>query len=411
MTGGRVGQTEAIEGPWVVVITDETIAEVRAGPLRPGDPDDVTDVGTALATPGLVDPHTHLCFAGDRSAEAAARSRGERYTGGGILDTVRATSEASDEDVVALTRARLVSAAASGTTTIEVKSGYGLDAEAELRLLRVIAEAAAGMPIRVLRTYLGAHAVPEGSTAAAHADAVIATIPDVAADADFADVFCEPRLFDLALTRGILAAGQTHGLGLRLHADQLERSGAALLGIEMGALSVDHLEQASPEDARALGASTTVATVLPGPALMLREGLPPIRALVEAGACVAIGTDANAGTFGAASMPLAIGLAVAIGLSVDEALWAATAGAARSLGLGGRVGALAPGAAADLVAWDAEHEGAFALRLDAVAPVARSFGGVHAALVDRLEYAEDSLAALRGRDERNSTVAWSEVRR
>jgi imidazolonepropionase len=385
MTGRSVGQTEAIEGSWVVIVSDGAIAEVRPGGLRPGDPEEVTDVGTALVTPGLVDPHTHLCFAGDRAAEAAARSRGERYTGGGILHTVRATVAASDTTLVASTRARLEAAAASGTTTIEVKSGYGLTADQELRHLRVIAEAAAGLPIRVLRTYLGAHAVPEGSTARGQAEAVIAALPQVAPHADFIDVFCEPRLFDLELTREILAAGRAHGLRSRLHADQLERSGAAMLGIEMGALSVDHLEQASVDDARVLAASTTVATVLPGPALMLRAGLPPVRALVEVGATVAIGSDANAGTFGAPSMPLAIGLAVAIGFAVDEALWAATAGAARSLGLSGHVGVLAPGAAADIVAWDAEHEGAFALRLGAVTLTRRWFGGARAAAVDRLE--------------------------
>jgi imidazolonepropionase len=197
----------------------------------------------------------------------------------------------------------------------------------------------------------------------------------VAPQADFIDVFCEPALFDLALTRGILAAGRAHGLGLRLHADQLERSGATLLGIEMGALSVDHLEQASADDARALGASRTVATILPGPALLLRAGPPPVRALLDAGACVAIGSDANAGTWGVQSMPLAVGLGVALGFSVDEALWAATAGAARALGLGGVVGTLRSGAAADLVAWDAEHEGAFALRVGAVRPLTRWFAG------------------------------------
>ena len=143
MTGPRVGSTDVIEGPWVAVLADGRVAEVRAGGLRPGDPDDVDDVGGALVTPGLVDPHTHLVFAGDRSDEAAARSRGERYSGGGILRTVRATAAASDEDLVAATRARLLAAAASGTTTIEVKSGYGLTAAAELRLLRLIAEAAA----------------------------------------------------------------------------------------------------------------------------------------------------------------------------------------------------------------------------------------------------------------------------
>jgi imidazolonepropionase len=375
MTGGRVGQTEALEGPWVIVISDGVIAEVRGGGLRPGDPAEVTELGTALVTPRLVDPHTHLCFAGDRAAEAAARSHGKRYTGGGILETVRATNAATDTELVALTRVRLDAAAASGTTTIEVKSGYGLSAEAELRLLRIIAEAAAGLPIRVQRTYLGAHAVPEGSTAAAQADAVIAALPDVAPLADHIDVFCEPALFDLGMTRRILETARSHGLGLRLHADQLQRSGAALLGVELGALSVDHLEQASPDDARALASSGTVATILPGPALLLRAGLPPARALLDAGATVAIGSDANAGTFGTASMPLAIGLGVAVGFSVDEAIWAATAGAARSLGLGGRVGCLRPGAAADIVAWDAEHEGTFALRVGAVTSLRRWFAG------------------------------------
>jgi imidazolonepropionase len=212
---------------------------------------------------------------------------------------------------------------------------------------------------------------------------VIEALPRLAPEADFIDVFCEPALFDAGLTREILEAGRAHGLGLRLHADQMERSGAALLGIAMGALSVDHLEQASADDACALGASRTVATLLPGPALLLRGGLPPVRALLEAGACIAIGSDANAGTFGVASMPLAIGLGVAIGLSVDEALWAATAGAAHSLGLGDRVGSLRAGASADLVAWDAEHEGAFALRLGDVAPMSRWFKDtVQASLLD-----------------------------
>jgi imidazolonepropionase len=229
--------------------------------------------------------------------------------------------------------------------------------------------------MRVLRTFLGAHAVPAGSTPRAQTDEVLAALPDVAAEADFIDVFCEPSLFDLGLTREILAAGRRHGLGLRLHADQLRRSGAALLGVELGALSVDHLEHASADDARIIAGSGTVATILPGPALLMRSAVPPVRALVEAGACVAVGSDANAGTFGSPSMPLAVGLAVALGLSVEEALWAACAGSARSLGLDGRVGVIEPGAAADLVAWDAGHEGDFALRLGDVAARVRWFAG------------------------------------
>ena len=376
MSGDRSRGLDAIEGPWSVLIQDGLVSEVREGPLRPGDPDEVTDIGLALCTPGLVDPHTHLCFAGDRSDEAAARSRGEPYSGGGILRTVAASSAASDDELVRLTRRRLRRALASGTTTIEVKSGYGLGAEQELRMLRCIRLAAHPLPMRVVRTYLGAHAVPAGSSPAGQAQAVIGALPLVAPEADQIDVFCEPTMFDLGLTRMILDAGRAYGLGLRLHADQLQRSGAALLGADMGVLSVDHLEQLTAEDADALAATDTVATILPGPALLLRGGVPPVAALLASGAILAIGSDANAGTFGEPSMALAIGLAVMLGFPVEDALWAATAGAARSLGLAGTTGRLAIGMAADIVAWDAAHEGAFAMRPGAVSPVAMWIAGI-----------------------------------
>jgi len=375
MSGAETGETGLIEGPWVITLHEGAIHEVRLGRLRPGDPEKVVDVGTALCTPGLVDPHTHLIYAGDRSDEIAARSRGERYDGGGILRTVAATTAAGDAELVSATRARLLDAAAAGTTTIEVKSGYGLATEAELRLLQLIRVAAAGLALRTRRTFLGAHAVPAGSTPSEQAEVVIEALPTVAPEADHIDVFCESHLFDLALTRRIATAGAAHGLSLKLHADQLEHTGAALLGAELGALSVDHLEQAVASDARALAATSTVPTILPGPALMLGAGMPPVRALLDAGACVAIGSDANAGTFGQPSMPLAIGLAVALGFSIHEALWAATAGAARSLGLAECVGSITPGAAADIVAWDAEHEGVFAFRLGGVDPAWTWFGG------------------------------------
>lgn len=375
MTGRGVGGTEALLGPWVVLVDDGLVVEVRSGGLRPGDPEAVEDVGEALVTPGLVDPHTHLIHAGDRSDEAAARSRGDAYTGGGILRTVATTTSAGDAELVRLTRERLADAASSGTTTIEVKSGYGLTAAQETRLLRLVATAAAGLPIRVRRTFLGAHAVPVGSSVGEQAEAVVESLPQVAPHAEFIDVFCEPALFDLSVTRTIAEAGARHGLRLKLHADQLERSGAALLGAELGAVSVDHLEQLTDVDARALAATPTVATVLPGPALMLRAGVPPVRALIDAGANVAIGSDANAGTFGEPSMPLAIGLAISLGFSIEEALWAATAGAAAALGMAGSAGCLQPTAPADIVAWEAEHEGAFALRLGSVRPHRRWFAG------------------------------------
>ena len=375
MSGAATGATGAIDGPWVMVIERDRVLEIRAGELQPGDPETVEDVGAALVTPGLVDSHTHLMFAGDRSDEAAARSRGQRYTGGGILRTVAATVAASDEELVRETRLRLLSALGRGTTTIEVKSGYGLEPAQERRLLRLIADAADGLPLRVRRTHLGAHAIPAGSDPQAQQEAILETLPEMAGAADYIDVFCEPDIFDLEATRAIAEAGARIGLPLKLHADQLERSGAALLGVELGALSVDHLEQITTDDARALAASSTVATILPGPALMLRGGLPPARALLDAGATVAVASDANAGTFGEPSMPLTIGLAVALGFTIDEAVWAATAGGAGALGLDGGIGRLLPGAYADVVAWDTEHEGAFAQRLGGVRPLWTWFGG------------------------------------
>lgn len=375
MSGARTGDTGAIEGPWVLAIEDGRVLEIRRGRPRVDDPQLVEDVGSALVTPGLVDSHTHLLYAGDRSDEAAARSRGERYTGGGILRTVAATVAAADDELVAGLRRRLLTARAHGATTIEVKSGYGLETGQELRLLRLITVAAAGLPLRVRRTYLGAHAVPAGMTAAQQAAAVIEALPLVAPEADHIDVFCEPTLFDLRLTRAMAVAGAEHDLPLKLHADQLERSGAALLGAELGALSVDHLEQITVADAQAIAASDSVATILPGPALMLGAGTPPARALLDAGALVAIASDANAGTFGEPSMSLAIGLAVALGFTIDEAMWAASAGGAEALGLGTEVGRLVPGARADVVAWDAEHEGAFVQRPGGVRPARTWFGG------------------------------------
>lgn len=375
MDGPTTGATGVIDGPWLLLIEDGRVAEVRAGTPRAGDPEIIEDVGSALVTPGLVDSHTHLIYAGDRSDEAAARSRGDHYTGGGILRTVAATVAASDDELVRETRRRLLSARASGTTTIEVKSGYGLEWVEERRLLRLIADAAEGLPLRVRRTYLGAHAIPAGSDAATQAEMIVETLPRLASEADHLDVFCEPDIFGLDLTQAIAEAGALEGLPLKLHADQLQRSGAALLGARLGALSVDHLEQMSADDAVILGRTPTVATILPGPALMLGAGLPPARALVEAGATVAVGSDANAGTYGQTSMPLAIGLATTLGLTIDEAMWAATAGGARALGLSGAVGTLTPGAEADIVAWDAEHEGAFALRLGGPEPVWTWLGG------------------------------------
>lgn len=338
------------------------------------------DLGAALVTPGLVDSHTHPVFAGDRSDEAAARLEGAPYTDGGILRTVRATRLADDETLERLVEQRLRRALAAGTTTVECKSGYGLSLAEEVRHLRIIGRVADRLPIRVVRTFLGAHAVPPE---AASLDAYVAEltgemIPAVAHEglAEFVDVFADAGFFDIDATERIGRAALDAGLGLRLHAEQLRRTGAVELGVRLGATSVDHLEQLDDAGVRALAGSTTVATLLPAPAVVLRDRLPPARALLDSGATVALASDANAGTYGGfGSMPLVVGLgATLLGLGATEALEAATAGSARALGRRD-LGGLEVGGAADLVAWDAEHEGAFALRLGAVTPLRVWIGG------------------------------------
>jgi imidazolonepropionase len=370
---GRLLMPEPYDGasPWAILVRDGRIERIGARAALP-DADDTVEVGAALVTPGLVDAHTHPVFAGDRSDEAAARLAGARYDGGGILRTVAATRAAPDAELDALVEGRMRAALAAGTTTMECKSGYGLSTAEELRALRIVQQAAARVPLRVVRTFLGAHAIPAEATSSVEYAVIVAEemLPAVAAEglADFCDVFCDVGFFTPDDAERILGTAAALGLGIRMHADQLERTGAAELGVRLGASSVDHLEQLDEAGVASLAGSRTVATLLPGPALVLRDRLPPARALLDAGAKVALASDANAGTFGAwGAMPLVIGLGAALlGMTVAEALTAATAGGAAALDLVGDRGVLAPGAAADLVAWDAEHEGAFALQLGSV---------------------------------------------
>lgn len=361
--------------PWALLIVDGRIAWAGPSAEAPRTDAERVDLGSALVTPGLVDSHTHPVFAGDRADEAAARLEGAAYTDGGIIATVRATRGASDATLEALVEARLRTALAAGTTTVECKSGYGLSVDEELRHLRIIGRVAERVPVRVIRTLLAAHAVPpEASSMAAYAAHVAEDIiPAAAAEhlAEFVDVFCDEGFFDLAATERIGRAATAANLGVRLHADQLSLSGAAELGARLGAASVDHLEQLDAPGVHALAHSATVATLLPAPAMVLRGRMPPARALLDAGARVALASDANAGTFGAfGAMPMVVGLgATLLGMTVTEALTAATAGGSTALRRGNEIGALRVGMAADLVAWDAEHEGAFALRLGAVRPL------------------------------------------
>jgi imidazolonepropionase len=368
--------------PWALLIRDGRIGWVGSPDEAPAV-DQWEDLGSALVSPGLVDSHTHPVFAGDRADEAAARLEGQPYAAGGILRTVAATRQATDAELQALVEDRFRAALAGGTTTLEAKSGYGLATVEELRALRLIGAAAAAAGIRVVRTFLGAHALPpEAESLEAYVATVIEDmLPAVADEAEFCDVFCDRGFFTPAQAEAILTAARGHGMGLKLHADQLARTGAAELGVRLGATSVDHLEQLDAAGVRALAASATVATLLPGPALAMRDRLPPARALLEAGASVALATDANAGTYANPSMPLVIGLgATVLGMTVQEAFAAATAGGAAAIGLSHQIGVLREGMAADLVAWDAEHEGAFALRLGGVAPARMWIGGEERAL-------------------------------
>jgi imidazolonepropionase len=376
---GRLLTPEPYDGllPWAVVVREGVVAWV--GPRTDAPPtDDEIDLGAALVTPGLVDAHTHPVYAGDRSDEAAARLAGEPYSGGGILRSVAATRAASDAELEALVEARLRAQLHSGTTTVECKSGYGLSTAEELRHLRLLARVADRVPVRVVRTFLGAHAIP--SEDAGYVERVIdEMIPAVAAEglAEFCDVFCDAGFFSVANAERILLAAAAHGLRLRMHADQLASIGASDLAVRLAVVSADHLEQLDLAGVARLAQSGVVATLLPGPALVMRDRLPPARALLDAGASVALASDANAGTFGGwGAMPLVMGLgATLLGMTASEALRAATTGGAAALGLAGRRGRIGPGTDADMVAWDADHEGAFALRLGGVRAIQVLVGG------------------------------------
>jgi imidazolonepropionase len=376
---GRLLTPEPYDGsqPWAIAVRDGVVAWVGARADAP-PMDDELDLGAALVTPGLVDAHTHPVYAGDRSDEAAARLAGEPYGGGGILRSVAATRAASDAELEALVEDRLRAQLRAGTTTVECKSGYGLSTAEELRHLRLLGRVADRLRLHVVRTFLGAHAIPPGEDG--YVDQVIdEMIPAVADEglAEFCDVFCDTGFYSVADAERLLLAAAARGLRLRMHADQLASIGASDLAVRLGVVSVDHLEQLDAAGVVRLAHSGVVATLLPGPALVMRDRLPPARALLDAGASVALASDANAGTFGGwGAMPLVIGLgATVLDMTVSEALRAATVGGAAALGLAGRRGRIGPGIDADLVAWDADHEGAFALRLGDVEALQVLVGG------------------------------------
>jgi imidazolonepropionase len=326
------------------------VGEMRDLPPDLGDVEEL-DGKRLAAIPGLVDCHTHLCFAGDRVEEFDLRSGGASYeelhaAGGGILSTVAATRAAGHDALRAAVERHRGWMLAHGTTTFEGKSGYGLDRDTELAMLRAVREAG-GVP-----TWLGAHATaPEFGAADAYLDFALAEVlPEAATLAEAADVFLERGAFDVAQARRYLEACRAAGLALRLHADQFTEAGGIALAIELGARSVDHLETTGPNGVTALAASDVSAVLLPVAALFLGRPMPPGRALVDAGAAVALATDFNPGSAYCESLPVAMNLACTqIGLSPAEALTACTVNAAHVLGRADRVGRIAPGYAADLV--------------------------------------------------------------
>jgi imidazolonepropionase len=357
LRGAALGDVRVIEDGYVLC---EAGRIVSVGVMRELDrrnlPAELVELdgrGKA-AVPGLVDCHTHACFAGDRAAEFELRASGATYevlhaAGGGILATVRATRAAGEDELARLLERHRRWMLAHGTTTFEAKSGYGLDRETELAQLRAIASGG-GVP-----TFLGAHAVPpEFSNGDAYLDVVLAEVlPEAAALAEAADVFVERGAFDSRQAERYVLACREAGLALRLHADQFTEAGGLELAVRLGARSVDHLEATGPAGVRALAASDVAAVLLPVAALTLGRPMPPGRALADAGAIVAIATDFNPGSAFCESLPIAINLACTqVGLTPAEALTACTANAAHVLGRAGEVGRIEAGYAADLVLLD-----------------------------------------------------------
>lgn len=370
LTGARLATMAGAAGLGVV---EDGLVAIRDGRIAWAGPRDgapAIDAAERLdcdgrwVTPGLVDCHTHLVFAGNRADEFARRLAGETYAdiargGGGIAATVRATRGADEETLLALALPRLDALLAEGVTTVEVKSGYGLDEATELRQLRVARRLGQARRVSVAATYLGAHAVPPGGDRAAYLDLVCdSMIPRVAAEglADAVDAFQEGIAFDAEECARVFRVARAAGLPVKSHADQLSDTGGAALAAAHGALSADHVEYANEAGVTAMARAGTIAVLLPGAFLMLNETRrPPVAAFRAAGVPMAVATDLNPGSSPIASPRVAATLAcVLFGLTVEEVLRGMTIVAAQALGRGSRTGSLEPGKAADLAIWSVE---------------------------------------------------------
>jgi imidazolonepropionase len=339
-------------------------------------------------TPGLIDCHTHLVFGGDRSGEFEQRLGGATYeeiarAGGGIVSSVAATRAASEDDLYASALGRLAGLKATGVTTVEIKSGYGLDQDSELKMLRVARRIGREAGVRVRTSYLGLHAVPPEHRAdrAGYVDrAVDEILPAAHAEGlvDAVDAYCEPIAFSTEEVGRLFDRAKALGLPVKLHADQLSDGGGAALAARYGALSADHIEHTTEDGVRAMAQAGVVAVLLPGAYLMLRETTPPpVELLRRHGAAMAVATDCNPGTSPLASMTAAINLAcVQFRLTPEEALAGATRIAARALGLEGEVGTIEAGKAADLAVWDIGRPAELAYWLGKPLLARRMAGGV-----------------------------------
>ncbi len=351
-----------------------------AGPRAelPGAPEDLArerhDLEERWLTPGLIDCHTHLVYGGDRAAEFELRLEGASYAeiaraGGGIVSTVAATRAASEAKLLDAARPRLAALLAEGVTTVEIKSGYGLDLETELKQLRVARALGAALPVTVKTSFLGAHALPPefADRAEDYIETVVTMLPEVAASglADAVDAFCETIAFTPEQTARVFEAARAQGLPVKLHADQLSDLGGAALAASYGALSADHLEFTGAEGVAAMVAAGTVAVILPGAFYVLRETqAPPVQAFRAAGVPIALATDCNPGSAPVTSLLLVLNMACTLfRLTPEQALAGVTRHGATALGLGATHGTLEPGKAADFAVWDIERPAELAYRV------------------------------------------------
>jgi imidazolonepropionase len=356
--GEAMRQLTVLEDAYVKITRGQIVAVGEMSELRDRLREQTYDAKRGVVLPGFVDPHTHAAFAGTREEEFLARCLGEPY-GKGILTTTRKVRQASEGELFKQSKRYLLDMLRHGTTTVEVKSGYGLDTPSELKLLKVIRRLDRELPLEVVPTFLGGHAVPEGVKKSEYIAEIIGKmIPKVVKRglAEYCDVFCERGFFSRAESREILRAAQGAGLKLKIHAEEFHNLRGAELAAELGATSADHLLHVSPHGMHTLKEAGVVAVLLPGTAFTLNEPYAPAREMIDVGLPVALGTDFNPGTCLILSMPCIIALAVMkMKMTLEEAITAATLNAAAALDRADRIGSLEPGKRADLVIFDLEN--------------------------------------------------------